>query len=235
VLGAKGGLFLVRIRGDTMERLNKLGLLCVIMVLLVAGCGKKKGSTDAGSDKSSSKKLASADNIPLLKEETENLLEDTDIADFAFVDDEANKSAEGAKVAENEAIEFADETSGDDNSASFAFKAVHFDFNKNSIRPDQKPVVDEDLKVAKQAVETGHGVVVEGHCDQLGSASYNIALSQRRAEAIKQEFVKNGIDNNQVKTVGYGFERPVVWSDAQDRGALIKELAANRRAEVVVN
>lgn len=223
-----------------MDRLNKLGLVCVVLALFVAGCGKKKETKD-------NKKVASAQ-IPVLKEETENLLEDSDISDFAFADDEAAKADKQAKaeepkkedialVAENDNIEVDDTVipEEDDNSSSYAFKTVHFDFNKNSIRADQKPLVNEDVEIASNAVEQGKKVVIEGHCDQVGSASYNLALSQRRAESVKEAMVNKGIDKNEIKTVGYGYERPVVWSDAKDRSTLIKELAQNRRAEIVVN
>ncbi len=224
-----------------MDSLNKLGLVCVVLALFVGGCGKKKETKD-------NKKVASAQ-IPVLKEETENLLEDSDISDFAFVDNDVAKQEKQAKadepkkedlalVAENDDISVDDDaivTDEDDNGSSYAFKTVHFDFNKNCIRVDQKSIVNEDVEIASNAVEKGKKVVIEGHCDQIGSASYNLALSQRRAEAIKEAMVNKGIDENEIKTVGYGYERPVVWSDAKDRSSLIKELAQNRRAEIIVN
>ena len=107
--------------------------------------------------------------------------------------------------------------------------------NKNEIRKDQVAKIEQDSEVAKTAVEKGKKVVVQGHCCQLGSYSYNMALSQRRADTIKKEMVKRGVDEDSIKTVGYGSEMPLVWSDKTDRKSLIDELAVNRRAEVVVN
>ncbi len=226
-----------------MEKMNKLGLLCVALVLLAAGCGKKKEASPSHGVKNT-QKLASAD--ASLKEETENIL-DENISDFAFVDDEnagktekAEKLAEAeidkgtATVAEADDVDAADALA-DDEAATYAFKAVHFDFNKDKVRADQGSVVEENVQLAHQAVEQGKKIVVEGHCDQLGSASYNLALSQRRAQAIKEKMVMSGIAEDTIKTVGYGNERPLVWSDAQDRSSLITELAPNRRAETIVN
>jgi outer membrane protein OmpA-like peptidoglycan-associated protein len=224
-----------------MEKMNKLGLLCVVAVLFASGCGKKKEQSPS-SDTKASKKLASA-NTPL-KEETENLL-DENVSDFAFVDDEAtdkNSNTGAQKVAEAEVDNAANAVTEDDfvndeseDSSAYAFKAVHFEFNKDKIRTNQQTIIDENVQLAHQATEQGKKIVVEGHCDQLGSAAYNLALSQRRAQAIKEKMVNAGIAENDIKTIGYGQERPLVWSDARDRSSLIRELAPNRRAETIVN
>ncbi len=212
-----------------MDKLNKLGLLCVVVVLFAAGCGKKK----AHKDTKANKKLTQS-SIPLLKD-TENLLDDSDIESFAFVDDEVLPGENDVPLfVENDETDL-DGAANSDIPSAFAFQAVHFDFNKNDIAPEQAPVVQEDVAVAHQAVEQGKGIVVEGHCCQIGSATYNLALSQRRAEAVKAEMVKDGIASSTIKTVGYGYERPLVWSDATERGQLVKELSPNRRAEVLVN
>jgi outer membrane protein OmpA-like peptidoglycan-associated protein len=62
-----------------------------------------------------------------------------------------------------------------------------------------------------------------------------LALSLRRAESVKHEMIDQGIPAEAIKTVGLGYEHPVVWSDAKTRPALIKALSPNRRAEVLVN
>lgn len=219
-----------------MIKMNKLGLLCVVMALFVAGCGKKKCKKVC--ENTATTKLASADtskDIPLLSDDAENLLADSDMAEFAFVDDEANVDGKNSKVVASNDFVDADVDNAAQDESTFDFKAVAFDFNKNDIRVDQKPVVAMDAEVAKRAVAQGKKVVIEGHCDQIGSAAYNLALSQRRAEAVKAEVLKRGVAASNIKTVGYGNERPVVWSDQSDRSLLIKELAPNRRAEVLVN
>ena len=59
--------------------------------------------------------------------------------------------------------------------------------------------------------------------------------TKAKRTVIKKEMVKNGVQEQSIKTVGYGNEMPLVWSDKADRKELIKDLAPNRRAEVLVN
>jgi len=204
-----------------MFKLNKVALLGLLVMLGLSACGKKCKDT---SSKTKTKKVAQSDSV-------NNMLEDADLSEFAFVE---NDDAAAKKLAQGDDESFPGEE--EDTARGSSFKTVLFDFNKNNIRQDQQPVVAEDVQLAQQAVKEGKQIVVAGHCDQLGSASYNLALSQRRAETVKGEIVRNGhVAHNVIKTVGYGYEKPVVWSDATSRAQLIKELAANRRAELVTN
>lgn len=201
-----------------MFKLNNAALLSLLVVLGFAGCGKKGCDTTT---KTKTKKVAQSD---------ANKFDDSDLSEFAFVEsDDAAASKKLAQCGEEDC------DLGDDADKS-SFKTVYFNFNKNDIRVDQKSIVAEDAKLAQQAVKEGKQVVVAGHCDQLGSATYNMALSERRAQSVKDEIIRQGkVAKNDVKTVGYGNEKPVVWSDAKTRAALIKELAPNRRAELVTN
>ncbi len=243
--------------------MKKLGLLCVVLAVFLSGCGKKKATHEKTSHKTSGKFLRVDNDVPVMQEE--NFFDDQKVADFAFVDDEAmmiegdTVITDGFDVAEldrvkDEAalttaalqglVESVNELERDMNEEDLVelqdmdtviFKTVHFDLNRNEIRPDQKPILQEDIKLAQQAVEEGRDVVVQGHSCQLGPDSYNLALSQRRAEAIKREMAGHGIDPKHIKTVGCGNEMPIVWSDARDKKALINELAPNRRAEILIN
>jgi len=115
-----------------------------------------------------------------------------------------------------------------------SFDRVQFEINQNKIKKDQEAHVQRDIALAKKAVSAGKEVVVSGHTCQLGSASYNIALSQKRAEAVRKEMMKEGLPAEKVKILGLGYETPLVTSDAIDRAEKIKDLAPNRRAEVNV-
>ncbi|MBS1988206.1 OmpA family protein [Candidatus Dependentiae bacterium] len=243
--------------------MKKLGLLCVVLALFLSGCGKKKSAHEKTSHKTSGKLLRAGNDVPVM--ETENFFDDQKVADFAFVDDESMIENGGSVVTDGFDIAELDRVKGeaalttaaledlvesvnelergmnDDDSLEFQdldnviFKTVHFDLNRNEIRPDQAPIVKEDIKLAQQAVLEGKDVVVQGHSCQLGPDSYNLALSQRRAEAIKKEMTAHGVDSKHIKTVGCGNEMPIVWSDARDKKALINELAPNRRAEILIN
>ncbi len=224
--------------------MNRVGLFGLFVLLVVSGCGKKK---ESAIDSTANKKISALhkNEVPLFPSEKEELVDNSyDVGDFAFDDAEfqpvevslaENASNKSVPARENDI--FVDEIlvadAQDDAVDGIEFKRVQFDFNKNSIRNDQKLVVREDIDLAKQAVAQGKEVVVQGHTCQMGSAGYNLALSQRRAEAVKKEMVKNGIPGEAVKTVGFGYESPLVWSEKTDRNEKIKELAINRRAEVV--
>ena len=69
-------------------------------------------------------------------------------------------------------------------------------------------------------------MVIEGHTDNVGAAAYNKRLSERRAQAVKDYFIKAGIENYRMKAVGYGFSRPAASNDTEEGRA------ENRRVEL---
>jgi outer membrane protein OmpA-like peptidoglycan-associated protein len=227
--------------------LRKILMSCSLVVaLLMAGCGKKE-ETKKVAFGDAVEELASSQ-IPLLDEELENFFEDDDaVEEFAFLEDDFDDNEfdldEGETFAELDGLfdedEFEDEDSfvawnDESEIEELNFKTVQFDLNGNAIREDQSNFLKENIEAAKTAVAEGKTVIVQGHACQLGSPSYNIPLSEKRAEAIKKEMVKNGVPAEKIKTIGYGQEMPVVWSEKTDKFELISELAPNRRAEVTV-
>lgn len=83
---------------------------------------------------------------------------------------------------------------------------AYFDFDKYEIKPTYRTPLANDAAMIK-----GHStqnVVVEGHCDERGSESYNLALGERRAESVKKYLVSLGVNEGQIHTISYGSERP---------------------------
>jgi len=105
-------------------------------------------------------------------------------------------------------------------------RSVHFDFDKSNIRADAVPVLDEAVDVLK--AQGGVAVIVEGHTDSVGTDGYNLKLSRRRADAVKQYLVKHGIPSTRITTEGFGKSRPVASNDTADGRA------QNRRVELRV-
>jgi outer membrane protein OmpA-like peptidoglycan-associated protein len=181
-------------------------------------------------------------NKNLALKDSEDLFDKDAVSEFAFVDDENKKNNDVAvstdkkdiNLAENDEDELSLDREEEDGTEEVAFRTVHFDLNGDAIRSDQKDIVTEDCEKAKEIVSSGKKVVVAGNCCQLGAQSYNMALGLRRAESMKDELVKSGVSAEDIKTVSYGSEMPLVWSDKKDRTSLIKELAPNRRAEISV-
>lgn len=100
---------------------------------------------------------------------------------------------------------------------------VHFDFDKSDIRPDAAEVLQRKVAVLREY--PGVELRIEGHCDERGSNEYNLALGQRRAEAVRRYLVSYGIDVGRFATISYGEERPAVRASNEDAWA------QNRRAE----
>ena len=99
---------------------------------------------------------------------------------------------------------------------------IYFDFDRYNLRPDQAgKLLHNDT-----ALKAGYaGVILEGHCDERGTIEYNLALGQRRADAVRAALVRAGIPDGFIQTVSYGKERPV--APAHNETAW----AANRRVE----
>jgi OOP family OmpA-OmpF porin len=104
---------------------------------------------------------------------------------------------------------------------------VNFDLDKAVLKPQAKVILDEAVASLK-AMSGVDKIRVEGHTDSTGSASYNMALSQRRAKAVVAYLVANGIEASRLQPVGMGEGFPVATNDTKAGRAL------NRRVDFVV-
>ncbi len=88
---------------------------------------------------------------------------------------------------------------------------AYFDYNKYSLRPDAIQALQADSTELRDILKDypDYKLTVEGHCDERGSAEYNMALGQERAQAAKDYLVQVGIPSGQLATVSYGKEKPV--------------------------
>jgi peptidoglycan-associated lipoprotein len=87
---------------------------------------------------------------------------------------------------------------------------AYFDYDKSDIREDARALLTKDADALKAILNDFPTAVVtvEGHCDERGSAEYNLALGDRRATAAKNFLVQLGVSADKLKTVSYGKERP---------------------------
>jgi OOP family OmpA-OmpF porin len=99
-----------------------------------------------------------------------------------------------------------------------------FDFNKATLKPDGKKRVDTAVQTMKD--EPSLKVSVDGHTDSIGSDAYNLKLSERRAQAVKDYMVSQGVSASRIATHGYGKSKPV----ADNKTA--EGRAENRRVEI---
>lgn len=87
-------------------------------------------------------------------------------------------------------------------------KDVFFDYDTALIREDQKPALRDDFIWIREHPQAK--VTIEGNCDERGTVEYNLALGERRAEAVKEYLVVAGVTAGRIATVSYGKERPFV-------------------------
>jgi peptidoglycan-associated lipoprotein len=112
----------------------------------------------------------------------------------------------------------------DPNSALSRAKSVYFDFDRDTLRDDARPVVETHGKYLAGASEVK--AVVEGNADERGSSEYNLALGQRRAEVVLKSLKVMGAKDGQLEAISYGKERPV--ATGHDEAAW----GQNRRADI---
>ena len=85
---------------------------------------------------------------------------------------------------------------------------VYFAFNKYNIESQYDAVLKQDADLMRQYPSIR--VRIEGNCDERGTQEYNLALGERRARAVYDYFVANGVNPNQLEMISYGKENPAV-------------------------
>jgi peptidoglycan-associated lipoprotein len=103
---------------------------------------------------------------------------------------------------------------------------IYFDFDQSVIRPDAQEVLRKKAEFLRE--NPGVSVAIEGHCDERGTAEYNLALGERRALAAKAFLMNLGISSSRLSTISYGEERPA------DPGSNEEAWERNRRAHFVI-
>ncbi len=94
----------------------------------------------------------------------------------------------------------------DDANSILAKRSAFFDFDKSVVKADDKPAIQAHGQYL--GGRTDRSVTVEGNCDERGSSEYNLALGNRRADAVKKMLVVSGAKADQVSTVSFGEEKP---------------------------
>lgn len=106
-----------------------------------------------------------------------------------------------------------------------ANRSVYFDYDSFVVREDGKPVVANHSGYLTK--NTGRKVLIQGNTDERGGTEYNLALGQKRAEAVRRAMASLGVSDNQMEAVSLGEEKPK--ATGSDEAAW----AENRRADIV--
>ena len=106
-----------------------------------------------------------------------------------------------------------------------AQRSVYFDYDSNSVKDEYRGLVQAHSRYMT-ADKRDAKIRIEGNCDERGSREYNLALGQRRAEAVKKVMTVLGVSDNRIETTSYGEEKPVAAGHDES------SWSQNRRADI---
>ena len=119
----------------------------------------------------------------------------------------------------------ADENRQIDSAALLDQRRVHFDFDSSEIDPESRAVVEAHAEYLANNPDIN--ITLEGHCDERGTREYNLALGERRSQAVARVMKLLGVQNSRITNVSYGEEKPLI--DAHNEEAWRE----NRRVEII--
>ena len=126
-----------------------------------------------------------------------------------------NSSLDKAQISESD-IEYFQNLVGD---------TVLFTVDQSGLRPDAISILNAQVNWLKE--KKFLPITIEGHADEQGTREYNLALGERRADAVRAYLVARGASNSQIEVISYGEEKPIA------SGKNERSWAANRRVELV--
>lgn len=147
-----------------------------------------------------------------------NKTDDTSGADAAGAEGYGNGYQSGSASAY-------DQASADAAALASLQRVFYFDFDRAELRPEVQAELDKYVNILRNG---NQNLRLEGHADERGTTEYNLALGERRANAISNYLVVNGVARNRIETVSYGEERPA--ASGHDESSY----AQNRRVEVIL-
>ena len=103
-------------------------------------------------------------------------------------------------------------------------KVIYFDYDSSAIKPEFQAVVESHARLLR--AEKSRRVALEGHTDARGGREYNLALGQKRADAVRSAMSLLGVPDSQMEAVSFGMEKPAA------QGSDEASLAKNRRVEI---
>lgn len=103
-------------------------------------------------------------------------------------------------------------------------RVVYFDYDSFVIKPEAQALIESHARFIRGA--TNRKVVIEGHTDERGGREYNLALGQKRSEAVRRALGLLGVSDSQIEAVSFGKEKPA------EVGMSEEAFARNRRAEI---
>jgi len=197
-----------------------LSLLCFAFVL--AGCPKKTVTMDEAAMKGSD--AAAAERERQARLEAERAKQEQELR----AREEAARKAQAEKDKEFEKSLVAKKEPGIEGEVfeSSLLKDIRYDFDKYDVRPEDIDTLKQNAALLAKYPRVK--IQIEGHCDERGTAQYNLALGERRANSARQYLMTLGISADRLATISYGEEKPM------DPGHNEEAWSKNRRAHFVI-
>jgi peptidoglycan-associated lipoprotein len=215
-----------------MMRRNRVwvGLIALVLCLSVAfltGCAKKAGLRE-GAGAAVTQEQKAADKAPA---------DATAAQDDSAARERALREQALREQAEKDAAAKAAKDKADSAKKEAAAKAaailkelqipdINFDYDKHNLKPEAQEILKKGA--AAYLKYRDYKLVVEGHCDERGTAEYNLALGEKRASEAAKYLADLGVEKDRIKTISYGKEMPL------DKGNNEAAWAKNRRAHFVI-
>jgi peptidoglycan-associated lipoprotein len=137
---------------------------------------------------------------------------------------DANNNANGSGVGKGAVASVDLSKSGQDAAMNAAARVIYFDYDSYVIRPEFQAAIETQAKYIR--ADKSRKVVIEGHTDERGGREYNLALGQKRADAVRKALSLLGVGEGQLESVSFGKEKPAV------QGTSEAAMEKNRRAEI---
>ena len=185
-----------------------LAFLAAAMFLL-AGCERLREDPEPRLDP-----VQEREEAPEEKEDPETRVDEDEeeIEEYEVVDDP-----------DRELREDPEEVKPEEDELEILRERIHFAFDRSELSGEAQDILQEKARVLQENPELE--IVIEGHCDERGTAEYNMALGERRARAAYEYLVLLGVEVDRMSKVSYGEERPLVEGEGE------AVWSQNRRAE----
>jgi peptidoglycan-associated lipoprotein len=201
-------------------------VLCLGLIL--SGCPKKTVVKEEPSVKKAEESAAERERARLEAERKEREAKEREAARIR--EEEAKKEQARKEQAKKELEKslVSKKTPGIEGEVfeSSLLKNIHFDFDKYDVRSEDTKILKESAALLMKYPKVK--IQIEGHCDERGTAQYNLALGERRSNSAKQYLMTLGISADRLATISYGEEKPV------DQGHNEEAWSKNRRAHFVI-
>mgnify|MGYP006113163507 FL=1 len=185
-----------------------------VLVAFLAACSSTGETTDASASAQAAQVAVEAASLAQTQADAQ-----------ALKDAQALADAEAAQqAADNAVAQVAAQKQQAQKAAQALAHIIYFDFDQSTIKPEFRTALNSHAAYLRQNLSAR--IVLEGHADERGTREYNIALGERRGNAVSRYLVVQGVSIEAIEVVSFGEERPV------NSGSESASLSENRRVEV---